>query len=141
MNISYSPTRLITTSDLFIACDPIITFGVKSKVTPEWARLHREWEDTGGDDIDLAMTLVSQAFVNVGQNGEVWKLGSLDTVKELRDSIEGQNPGHGDEFIITILSSFAFNHYNFLASRSIEYAELSTQSHVNGAKSSRVKVS
>ena len=141
MRITYSPTRTITSSDLFMACDPPITFTVKVKVPPTWARLHRQWEEQGHADLQMTKELIAQSFVTVGQDGDAWPLNTIEAVDELREAIEEQNPNSGDDFLITILDSFAFNHYNFLAGQSMSSAAPLTQSNGSGAKKDRVAVS
>lgn len=141
MKIEYSPTRTITTIDLFMACDPPIEFESRVRLTPEWARQHRLWEEAGSKDVEMALELVGQAFVSVSQGGESYPLETKEAVQELRDAIDAQNEGAGNEFICDILDSFAFSHYNYLASRSMAYAALSGQSNGSGEKKNPVAVS
>ena len=115
MRIKYNPTRIISTADLFIACDPPIQFEVKVRLTPEWAIKAREWDESEGEEIETAIELMSEAFLNVSQDSETFPLNTIKAVKGLRDSIEKDNPGYGNEFIKTIVEMFSNNHFRFLA--------------------------
>jgi len=55
------------------------------------------------------LQIVGLALVSVSQNGERWPIDGLDGAKELRDAIEAENPGYGDQFI----RHLALAHYNY----------------------------
>lgn len=137
MQIKYSPTREISTSDLFIATDPPIIFEVKARLSPEWARLLQSWEQDGSNDIEIATELMGQAFVSVSQNNEKWPLNSKEYAQELLAAIEESNPDAGGEFVCEVVSAFAFNHYNFLAKNSMASGALSRRSGGNKSKNNR----
>lgn len=141
MKIIYNPSRTITTGDLFIACDPPMSFEVKSRLTSDWATKHLAWEAAGSEDITIALELVSTGFLAVAQNGERYDLNSIEAAKALREAIEGQNEGEGNTFICDIVSSFAHNHYSFLARNSADSARLLEQSNGMSEQKSQVRVS
>lgn len=115
MKIKYNPVRIISTADLFIACDPPIQFEVKVRLTPSWAIKSRDWDDSPDSDIEIAMELMADAFVSVSQDGDIYPLNTVEAVKGLRDSIESDNPEYGNDFIKIIVEMFSSNHFRFLA--------------------------
>ena len=141
MQIKYNPIRTITTADLFIACDPPITFDVKARLSPAWAIKSREWEESDSPDIDTAIELMSESFVSVAQDNETFPLTSIKAVQSLRDSIEQDNEGYGDEFIIHLVEMFSNNHFRFLALASAKSAKLLRPSNGMVKEKSKVKSS
>ncbi len=139
MKIKYNPTRIITTADMFIACDPPITFEVKVRISPDWARRLGEWEDAKDQDINIAMQLMSETFISVSQDGEAFLLSDIKSVQELRDSIEQDNKGYGNEFITQIVEMFGTNHFRFLALASQRSTELLRPSNGTAKEKKRVK--
>ena len=115
MQLQYNNTRWISTADLHIACDPPILFEVRTRLSPEWAQLHLDWEEAGGEDADVACEIVGRAFVHVAQGNEKYPLHNKEGAKVLRDAIEKGSPGEGDDFICHLALRFAQNHYRFLA--------------------------
>ena len=141
MKIKYSPTRTVTTADLFIAADPPIVFEVKARLSPGWAQLLRVWEDNGSDDEGMACELMGQAFMSVSQDDERYPLNSKEAAEQLSQAIEVENEGAGGPFICEVVQAFAFNHFNFLARSSAGLDKLSGQSNGTGKKKSRIKQS
>jgi hypothetical protein len=139
MKIIYNPTRTITTGDLFIACDPPMSFEVKSRLSADWATKHLAWEADGSEDITIALDLVSTGFLAVSQNGERYDLNSIEAAEALREAIEGGNEGEGDTFICDIVSSLAHNHYSFLARNSANSARLSELSNGKNKQKQKAK--
>ena len=141
MKIIYNPSRKITTGDLFIACDPPMLFEVKSRLSSDWATKHLAWEAGGSEDITIALELVSTGFLAVAQNGERYDLDSIEAATALREAIEGGNEGEGDTFICDIVSSFAHNHYSFLARNSADSVRLLEQSNGMSKEKTKAKAS
>lgn len=140
MNIKYNKTRIVTTADLGIACDPPIYFEVKANVPSHWARLQLDWEEQGADDIGLAINLVGDAFLMAWQDeSEKYLINSRDQVEALRDAIEESSPGEGDNFICHLALTFAREHFRFLARNSAAYGRPSLQLNGNKSKKRRVK--
>ncbi len=122
MNIVFNPTRTITTADLFIACDPPMTFEVKAQLSTDWVRSHIAWEESGTEDMKTAIDLVSSSFLSVAQDGNKYPLDTIDAVQDLINAIEDNNKGQGNLFVCDILTKFTHNHYSFLTRSSANSA-------------------
>ena len=114
MKLNYSSKRTITTADLFDACNPPLIFEVRTRPPREWARLNNEFETDDCNDAELAKTLIAMAFLTVSDGENVYPISTPEEVDELRQNIEDDNPGHGNDFLTTIAWGFSTNHYNFL---------------------------
>ncbi len=142
MKFNYSSTRVLSTADLGIACDPPLFFTVRANVPPNWARLQLDWEEKGAGDVGLAAELVGQVFVNVWQGTEMqYPIKGKAGADELRQAIEDSSPGEGDNFICHLALAFAREHFRFLARNSAASAKPSEQSNGTGKRKGRVKVS
>lgn len=141
MKLNYNATRIITTADLFDACDPPLIFEVRSKPGKEWARLDREFDETGNDDIEIAKQLISKSFISVSDSDNAYPIKTISQVEDFRLAIEELNPGGGHEFICAIAWGFSVNHYDFLVKNLGNSRRPLKQSNTNGQSKSRVKVS
>lgn len=108
INLVYNATYTIAAEELFDAGGDGIQYEVHSRQSGEWAAACRDWLRAGGDDTGAALDIIALAFVAVRQNGERWALGSREQAEALRDAIEAQAPGYGDQFV----RHLALAHYN-----------------------------
>jgi hypothetical protein len=114
MKLNYTNKRIVTTADLFDACDPPLIFEVRTRPPREWARLNNEFEDDGCQDADLARILISMAFLTVSDGENVYPISTTEQVEDLRLAIESENLGYGNDFLCTIAWGFSTNHYTYL---------------------------
>lgn len=114
MKLKYSPKRTITTAELFDACDPPLTFEVKTKPGHEWAKLDREFDKNGAKDASVAKELISMAFLTVSDGGEIYSIETIDQVEMMGQAIEDNNPGEGNNFLCAMAWSFGRNYYTQL---------------------------
>jgi len=141
MKLKYTATRHITTADLLIPADPPIEFEVKSRPSREWAVLFREFEHGNGKDVNQAMKLISLSFITVAQDDEIYPLGSIAAVGDLRDAIEVDNPGHGDDFICNVAWGFGNHFYTWAENTLGNLRERSQPLNGSGRQRSKAKVS
>jgi len=139
VNITINITRVLTTADLWMTCDPVVEFEVRTKMTPEWARRIQVWEQETHPGLDEALELIGQSFVSVSQNGERYPLGSREAATELMNAVEASSPGNGEQFMIDLLAGFAANHYSFLAKNLTPSGRQSRP--LNGTKAAKKPVS
>jgi len=141
INITYNPTRKITTADLWITCDPPIKFTVRTRLPAHWDILNREWgnRDDKESDPQTAMKLIAEAFLTVAQGNASYELNTIEHVEALRDSIEEGQPGIGNDFICLIAETFAVNHYSFLTLASAAYVKPSRRSNAKAKKNAQIK--
>lgn len=141
MNITINITRVLTTADLWMACDPVVEFEVRSRMTPDWARRVTVLEQENQPDVETALELIGEAFVSISQNGERYPLNSKEAATELMSAVEAGNPGSGEQFMVELCLGFASNHYNFLAKNSTTSGRRSQPSNGTKAKKTPVSVS
>lgn len=55
--------------------------------------------DSNGQDLEAAYQIIGKCLIAISQDGERWPIGSIDQARALRDSVEAQSPGYGDEYI------------------------------------------
>lgn len=139
MKLSVQTTRIITTDELRLFCEPALTFRVKGFISPALAKDLAEWENTY--EGERAAELISQLFVSVSartpgvavseQGGYEFPLTTKSDVIAFRDAIEESNPGGGDGFLSTLLESYLNEHYRFFRQKLLEL-ENSSQASSNG---------
>lgn len=114
LKINYSSKRTITTADIFDACNPPLTFEVRTRPPREWARLNNDFEVDGCNDAELAKTLIAMAFLTVSDGENTYPISTPEEVDDLRQAIEEDNPGYGNDFLTTVAWGFSTNHYSYL---------------------------
>jgi len=138
VNITINITRVLTTADLWMACDPVIEFEVRSRMPDDWGEralaLNREQPD-----ISEVLELIGQAFVSISQDGERYPLGTTEAARELMDTVETSSPGYGVQFVTDLLLSCVNNHYGYLRKNSTTSGRRSQPS--NGTKPKKTPVS
>ncbi len=112
--MKYNAKRVVTSADLFDACDPPLKFEVRTRPSTSWAKQNNLFEEEGSDNPELAAKLISMAFFSISDEDETLKLDTLESVQIVRDIIESGNPGYGDNFLCNIAWGFSQNHYSFL---------------------------
>lgn len=141
MKLNYNAKRIITTADLFDACNPPLVFEVKSRPGKEWSVLDDKFDDTNHTNIEIARELISLAFLTVSDDENTYPISKVSQVKELQSSIEQLIPGNGEFFILNIARAFSVNQYNMLVANLGNSLKPLLQSNGNGPKIEKVKVS
>jgi hypothetical protein len=114
MKLNYSHKRTITTADLFDACDPPLMFEVRTRPPKGWAQIDLDFDTSGHENVELAKKMIAGAFLTVSDGENVYPINTVKQVEALREAIESENIGYGDEFLCTIAWGFSRNHYNYL---------------------------
>lgn len=114
IKLNYSYKRTVTTADLFDACDPPLVFEVRTRPPREWAKLNNEFEADNCNDVELAKRLIAMAFLTVSDGETFYPISTPEEVEALRQAIEDDNPGYGNDFLITVAWGFSTNHYSYL---------------------------
>lgn len=157
MKLNYSHKRTITTADLFDACDPPLSFEVRTRPPKEWANIVSEFSEGGRKDAELAKKVIAGIFLTVAstiylpdENGELelypdkentYPIQTVEQVTELVQAIENENPGYGDEFLRTIAWGIEHNHFTYLSDHLGNSLKPLAQLNGNGLKINQVKVS
>lgn len=110
IKLSYNPTYTFSLADAMDASETQMTFEAHSRQASAWSRLTRAWLDDEAQDVGRALEIVGQGIIAVSQDGQRYPLGGREGAEALRDAIEAENPGYGDEFIKNLALGF-FNHH------------------------------
>jgi hypothetical protein len=111
VELVYNPTRIVSSAELGLTCDPI-EFEVKTSVLRPVRRQLARFEESNYSDAGLACELAGLVFVAWSQNGQKYPF-DRETAEALRAQINDQEPGAGDEFICALVDGFIGNHYGF----------------------------
>ena len=141
MKLNYSNKRTITTSDLFDACDPPLTFEVRTRPPKEWANVQREFGESGNQDVELAKRVIAFAFLTVSDGSNTYDIRTVEQVEQLAEAIDQENPGYGDEFLTTIAWGFINNHFTYLERNLGNSPRPLSQSNGNGPEKTVAMVS
>ncbi len=114
MKLNYSYKKTITTADLYDATDPPLTFEVLVRPPREWSIHYAEFEDGGGDNIELAKELLAMTFLSVSDGQNTYPLSTVKDVEGLQAAIEANNPGYGAEFICNMVWAFGRKYFLYL---------------------------
>lgn len=110
IKINYKPTYKFSSFDIFDAADSEpITYEAHARLPGEWAALHVAWRNGNYEDTNQALDIIGLALVSVAQGGERWPIEGRAGAEALRDAVEADNPGYGDQFI----KHLALGHYNY----------------------------
>lgn len=114
-----TPTvRVVSTEDLRIPVDPPVFFKVKTVIPRSVHNEIVEWETATNEDISQAKDFLARLFVAVSQNGIEWfTIAGQDGIQELWDSLEADNPGTADDFLLVLFTRFIDNHYSFFRAK------------------------
>lgn len=52
--------------------------------------------------VELALDIIGLSLISVSQGGKRWPVAGREGAEALREAIESQNPGYGDEFILNL---------------------------------------
>lgn len=121
MKFSFNPAvRAVTSKDLGLACDPPLTFEIKTALPRPTATMALGWQQGGSGDVNVALEIIGRMFVSVGQAGQRYPLTGRDNVEALRLAIEESTPGAGDDFILSLANRGINNHYDFFTDESTD---------------------
>ena len=165
MKLNYTSKRTITTADLFDACDPPLIFEVRTRPPKGWAQIDLDFSETDHTDVELAKRMIAGVFLTVSeiqtveedkkeedenpdyrevypiQTGEVYPIQTVEQVEALQQAIESENPGYGEDFLLTIAWGFSRNYYSYIGKHLGNSLKPLLQSDDNGQGKSKVKVS
>lgn len=141
MKLNYANKRIVTTADLFDACDPPLIFEVRTRPPREWARVNKEFEDTGSNNPELAAKSISMTFLTVSDGENAYPISTVEQVEQMARAIDDGNPGYGDDFLCTTAQGFAINYFNYLGDNQKNSLGLSLQLNGNSPEKSQAKVS
>jgi hypothetical protein len=141
MKLNYTNKRTITTADLFDACDPPLIFEVRTRPPKGWALIDLEFSKGGHEDVELAKQMIAGIFLTVSDGGEVYPLKTIKQVEALQQAIEDENPGYGEQFLITIAWGFSRNYYQYIGDHLGNSLEPLPQLNGSGQSKEAAKVS
>ena len=147
MKLNYNYKRTITTADLFDACDPPLVFEVKSKPGKKWAKLDREFDESGNKDVGIAKQLIAKAFLTVSDSENTYPIKTISQIESFQAAIQqampadDPDPETSEDFLCAIAWGFSVNHYDFLVKNLGNSRRPLKQSNINGQNRSKVKVS
>ncbi len=141
MKLNYSYKKTITTADLYDATDPPLAFEVLVRPPRDWSILYTEFEDSGGDDIEIAKELFNMTFLTVSDGDNTYPLDTVADVESLQAAIEATNPGYGAEFICNMVWAFGRKYFLFLRDNLGNSIEPLPQSNGSGGEKSPALVS
>jgi hypothetical protein len=111
VELTYTPTRTVSSRELGLTCDPI-EFTVKTVIPRPIRRLMVEFEQSGYSDTALACQIIGKVFVSARQNGASQPF-TQEGAEALRASVNETMEGAGDEFVCALVDGFINNHYGF----------------------------
>jgi hypothetical protein len=141
MKLNYSSKRTITTADLFDACNPPLIFEVRTRPPKGWAIIDLEFSEGNHEDVSLAKQLIAGAFLTVSDGENVYPISTIAQVEDLQQAIENENPGYGEDFLITIAWGFSRNYYQYIGDHLGNSLRPSPQLNGSGQEKEKVKVS
>ncbi len=141
MKLNYSHKKTITTADLYDATDPPLAFEVLVRPPREWSIHYAEFEDSGGDNIEMARELLAITFLTVSDGENVYPLNTVEDVTDLQAAIEANNPGYGAEFVCNMVWAFGRKYFLYLRDNLGNSIEPLPQSNGSGAEKSPVSAS
>lgn len=106
-------TKILTTAELGIACDPPLTFEVKTYLTRETLALLACWDDDSDNPV-LTKQVAARLFVSVQQDGEKFPLDSEAAISGLAQAIGPD----GMEFVGAMVRGFEALHFGFFMNAS-----------------------
>jgi hypothetical protein len=116
MKLLVKVTRILTTDDLDLTCDPPLSFEVTGNVEPSIFKAVQEWE-AAGFELERCAELVGRVFISVTQDGQTYSLNGKAAALALYEAIEESNPGAAYQFMVRLLENFIQNHLRFFVSR------------------------
>jgi len=127
---------------MFDACDPPLTFEVRTRVPRGWASIDLDFSEDGHKNVEMAKQMIAGAFLTVSDGGESYQIQTIEQVEELQKAIEIDNPGDGDSFLCSIAWGFSSNYYKFLGDHLGNLPKPSPQLNGSGQEETKaVKVS
>lgn len=119
MLLKAKTTRIVTTDDLELYCDPPLVFEASGRINDKLTAELKEWYQNGYDP-QITLKFIPQLFLSVSQNGETFPIRSQADAEALREAL-------GDGFLLDLVEAFWDYDYRFFTQRRAASANSSTE--------------
>lgn len=106
IELTYRATTSFSSDDIRdVADNEPLVYEIWANRPTGWTAKAKAFLESGADNVDLALDIVGLSLVAVSQAGQRYPCAGRGGAEALRETIEAQNPGYGDDFIRTLAVS------------------------------------
>lgn len=118
MKLKVKTTRTLTTDELEVYCEPVLTFEAVGNVDPQTHDALKTWAQAKYP-ADQAVNFVPKLFLSVAENGTSYPLNTEGAARELQAVV-------GDAFLAELVENFWNYDYFYFQKKQAASANLST---------------